>query len=209
VCADVDIEFIEHGLSMARETQDIVDRELGEKYGDERVTYTEILSLVDRTIEDDMLLCGVPRVDDDSGEDAVAGTVDSEGFIYINTDEWGGGSQWIRARDGWQEGAYYGDLTEVEIVDLVSEADLQGFWDLKDAAHGWLFDGGFSAYLVTHEAAHYATGLLHSYVEHVEDQETAYDDYVQDVSDITLDTIYWEIWVPEKDWLNETYWSAH
>ena len=203
-CTADEQRFIDAGIDRAVAVEASVAEILAQRCGEDLLPFKEVIDELVEVRDRDRIRCGVPA--SESAKYELAGAAELvAGTITLNIE----GKYWSEALDSWLDSEYVGDHDEEEIADMVAASSLEEFWELEAAAYHYYYGPARVASILTHEAAHLATGEGHP----GEDLEIFLDDtmtdYTIEVGNATRTAIYWEVWVPERTELGELFEATH
>ncbi len=197
-CTQTELAFIDVATDRATAVEHLVGPELAERYPSESVTFGDVLARLGEARRDEKIRCG--RVAE--GEPQVFGLADVvSGTIILNMES----RRWTAPLEAHTLSEGYGQLTTEEIAAQIESADWDAFHELKEMGRGHLYAPGIVSMSLVHEAAHLVTGSDYPHDEENAEQVRAEGDFVTEAGELTLDAIYWDIWLPERQWMDELY----
>jgi hypothetical protein len=199
-CSADEMVIIDFAIDEADAVEPFVDEALAAAYDGDYPLYVDVLDRLHTVRDGDRIYCAEHGESDDYGGWTLPG---GDAFVVNFDDSWAGG-----AYQSWVDYATYGDMARSEIPSLVAEMSPLEFDQLHYSAYIHHMAPSTVCDIVVHESAHLeAPGCCH----HTDgaDHDAFREDYAYDIGRRAADGVYWTLWLPESEWLQELYWSTH
>ena len=205
-CTAEELDFIDAGIELAVAAAPTAGPMLAERYPGEPATYEAIVDRLQRVRERGDIRCADPDLPDDpdwtdeaAGETSRGYANTATGRIVINA----GARPWLEARRAYAQGERYAGFSPQGVEKAISAASWLEFRDLKEAARGRFYAPTTAATILVHEAAHLVTGMRYPHTLDGEGLEGT--DFVFQAAEAARAGIYWDVWMPERLWLDSLY----
>lgn len=202
-CTEEDQALIDLSVERAQLIESYMEQAIDDEFEDGRLSYGQILRRLEEIHGAGNIRCG--RYRGETVGDVCGMASHEENALFIGVDC----PVWEESRAAWSMRRDHGETTREELAERIAIQDAAAFFALKEEAYLFELAPAFTTAILVHETAHLETpDCCHHGAGEIPD-DPPYADFVVDLQWHTINGVYWEWWIPEARWLNETYIETH